>query len=70
MDPMDPTFQELLVEQVEQHLKRIPSFEGIAIDRLDYSEYVFVVRAGQPPSQAQYHYNYGGCGSCCRGLGG
>lgn len=28
-----------IVEQAQRHIERIPSFEGIAIDRLDYSEF-------------------------------
>ena len=39
MDTMVPTFEDLLVEQLERHLTRLSAFEGIAIDRLDYSEF-------------------------------
>ena len=39
MDPMEPIFENLLVEQLQRHIDRLPNFEGIAIDRLDYSEY-------------------------------
>jgi hypothetical protein len=39
MDPQEPAFQALLLEQAQMHVERIPSFEGIAIDRLDYSAY-------------------------------
>lgn len=39
MDTMVPAFEDLLVEQLERHVTRLPAFEGIAIDRLDYSEF-------------------------------
>ena len=29
----------MIVEQCERHVLKLPAFEGIAIDRLDYSEY-------------------------------
>ena len=38
MDPAEPVFQDLLVEQAARHMD-LPSFEGIAVDRLDYSEF-------------------------------
>ena len=38
MDPMVPYFEDLLVEQLERHVDKITAFEGIAIDRLDYTE--------------------------------
>lgn len=38
MDPMEPIFEDLLVEQAARHFERVPGFEGIAIDRIDYSE--------------------------------
>eukprot|EP00038_Savillea_parva_P010156 m.188310 g.188310 ORF g.188310 m.188310 type:complete len:848 (+) comp17384_c0_seq1:177-2720(+) len=38
MDTAEPAFEDLIVEQAARHLQMIPSFEGIAIDRLDYSE--------------------------------
>jgi len=39
MDPAEHNFQQLLVEQAALHVERLPAFEGIAVDRLDYSEY-------------------------------
>ena len=39
MDTMNPLFEDLIVEQATRHLEKIPHFEGIAIDRLDYSEF-------------------------------
>jgi hypothetical protein len=39
MDTLDPNFENLIVEQCARHLEKIPAFEGIAIDRLDYSEF-------------------------------
>jgi hypothetical protein len=40
MDTMEPAFEDLIVEQCARHLLKLPAtFEGIAIDRLDYSEY-------------------------------
>ena len=39
MDTQEPDFEDLIVEQLERHLIKFPlSFEGIAIDRMDYSE--------------------------------
>jgi len=39
MDTMEPCFEDLLVEQLQRHLDKLPdTFEGIAIDRMDYSE--------------------------------
>ena len=35
---MEPIFEDLLVEQAARHFERVPGFEGIAIDRIDYSE--------------------------------
>lgn len=37
MDPMEPTLQQLLLEQLARHIELLPAFEGIAIDRLDYT---------------------------------
>ena len=34
-----PIFEDLIVEQAARHIEMIPRFEGIAIDRLDYSEF-------------------------------
>lgn len=39
MDTMEPCFEDLIVEQLQRHIDKLPNFEGIAIDRLDYSEY-------------------------------
>jgi len=39
MDTMEPVFEDLILDQAARHLQKIPSFEGIAIDRLDYSEF-------------------------------
>ena len=39
MDPAEGCFDDLLVEQLQRHVDKLPHFEGIAIDRLDYSEY-------------------------------
>jgi len=39
MDTMEPAFEDLIVEQAQRHLDKLPTFEGIAIDRLDYSEF-------------------------------
>jgi hypothetical protein len=39
MDTAEPVFEDLIVEQAGRHLEMLPSFEGIAIDRLDYSEF-------------------------------
>ena len=39
MDTMEPCFEDLIVEQLQRHIDKLPHFEGIAIDRLDYSEY-------------------------------
>lgn len=39
MDPGEPNFQDLIVEQATMHLQRLSAFEGIAVDRLDYSEH-------------------------------
>jgi len=36
---MEPCFEDLIVEQLQRHIDKLPNFEGIAIDRLDYSEY-------------------------------
>jgi len=39
MDTMEPCFEDMLIEQAERHITKLgPRFEGIAIDRLDYSE--------------------------------
>jgi hypothetical protein len=39
MDTMEPCFEDLIVEQLQRHIDKFPNtFEGIAIDRLDYSE--------------------------------
>lgn len=39
MDTREPCFEDLLVEQLERHIVKFPdTFEGIAIDRMDYSE--------------------------------
>lgn len=39
MDTMEPCFEDMLIEQAERHILKLgPQFEGIAIDRLDYSE--------------------------------
>lgn len=38
MDTIEPYFEDLIVEQARRHLSKLPVFEGIAIDRLDYSE--------------------------------
>ena len=37
-DPGEKKFQDLLVEQIQQHIDHIDTFEGIAVDRHDYSE--------------------------------
>ena len=40
MDPSEPAFEDLLVEQLERRMGAlVPSAQGIAIDRFDYSEY-------------------------------
>eukprot|EP00041_Stephanoeca_diplocostata_P027866 m.777446 g.777446 ORF g.777446 m.777446 type:complete len:964 (-) comp23264_c0_seq2:304-3195(-) len=39
MDPAEEVFADLLSEQAQRHVQRLPSFQGIAIDRLDYSEF-------------------------------
>ena len=39
MDTQVPSFEDLIVEQAARHLEKLPAFEGIAIDRLDYSEF-------------------------------
>jgi hypothetical protein len=39
MDTQEPAFEDLIIEQAQRHTDMIPSFEGIAIDRLDYSDY-------------------------------
>lgn len=39
MDTMEPCFEDLIVEQCARHISKLKSFEGIAIDRLDYSEF-------------------------------
>jgi len=39
MDPAEPNFQNLLLEQAVLHVDRLSAFEGIAVDRLDYSEF-------------------------------
>ena len=39
MDTMEPIFEDLIVEQAQRHVDRLKKFEGIAIDRLDYSEF-------------------------------
>ena len=35
---MVPVFEDIIVEQLQRHVDRLAAFEGIAIDRLDYSE--------------------------------
>ena len=42
MDTIEPCFEDLIVEQCARHLTQLKSFEGIAIDRLDYSEFLCV----------------------------
>ena len=39
MDTQVPVFEDLIIEQAARHLTELPAFEGIAIDRLDYSQY-------------------------------
>ena len=39
MDTMVPSFEDLIVEQCSRHNTKLSAFEGIAIDRLDYSEF-------------------------------
>ena len=39
MDPAEPVFEDLLLEQLDRHITRLDHFEGIAIDRLDYTQY-------------------------------
>ena len=39
MDTQEPVFEDLIIEQAARHLAELPAFEGIAIDRLDYSQY-------------------------------
>ena len=39
MDMGEPVFQDLIAEQATRHLEKLAHFEGIAIDRLDYSEF-------------------------------
>lgn len=39
MDMGEPVFQDLIAEQATRHLEKLDHFEGIAIDRLDYSEF-------------------------------
>ena len=39
MDTAFLPFQDIIVEQAERHVLTLPAFEGIAIDRLDYSEF-------------------------------
>jgi hypothetical protein len=40
MDTLHPIFEDLIVEQLQRHVEKLPdTFEGIAIDRLDYSEF-------------------------------
>ena len=50
MDTIEPCFEDLIVEQCARHLTQLKSFEGIAIDRLDYSEFLCV--APYPTSTA------------------
>jgi hypothetical protein len=38
MDTMVSSFEDLIVEQCRRHNTKLSAFEGIAIDRLDYSE--------------------------------
>ncbi len=58
MDTWEPCFEDLIVEQCARHIPKLKSFEGIAIDRLDYSEFFnfdaddnisWVPRAGNLP---------------------
>ena len=37
MDPSDEALQALLVDQAYRHVVMVPHFEGIAVDRLDYT---------------------------------
>lgn len=39
MDPSDEALQALLVDQAYRHVVMVPHFEGIAVDRLDYTEW-------------------------------
>eukprot|EP01006_Ploeotia_vitrea_P065811 TRINITY_DN93852_c0_g1_i1.p1 TRINITY_DN93852_c0_g1~~TRINITY_DN93852_c0_g1_i1.p1 ORF type:complete len:808 (+),score=70.02 TRINITY_DN93852_c0_g1_i1:44-2467(+) len=39
MDPYGPKWKTLLLDQAQRHLDMLPDFEGIAIDRLDYTDY-------------------------------
>jgi hypothetical protein len=39
MDPGEPTFQELLVEQLAMRMTLVSSAQGIAIDRFDYTQF-------------------------------
>ena len=47
MDTIEPCFEDLIVEQCARHLTQLKSFEGIAIDRLDYSEFLCVAPTQQ-----------------------
>ena len=39
MDPAFPPLENLVVDQLRRHVDLLPAFEGIAIDRFDYSEF-------------------------------
>ena len=39
MDPAEPFFEDLLVEQLERRIALVPAMQGIAIDRFDYTDY-------------------------------
>jgi hypothetical protein len=37
MDPADQGLQAMLVDQAYRHVTMVPHFEGLAVDRLDYT---------------------------------
>jgi hypothetical protein len=39
MDPAEPFFEDLLVEQLTMRLARVPATQGFAVDRFDYTAY-------------------------------
>ena len=39
MDPGEPVYADHLLEQINRHIEKLPHFEGIAIDRLDWTRH-------------------------------
>ena len=39
MDPGEPVYADHLLEQINRHVEKLPHFEGIAIDRLDWTRH-------------------------------